>query len=217
MAGEELVTIDFMGIHSPKNAKEKCVHDLSWIKPQMVHQVLSLRGLCEEMNGNKDMECSTQKRNVALPSNSIPFGRSAGKQASTKQLTIFYNGTVGVYDVSAEKAKSIFMLASGESCNQRSRSTSPLMSRAISSSAKNENENRADEKPPNFIHPVPPVIEEGQLQKLRTDLPLARKQSLQRFLQKRKDRMTMAAPYSQEDIMSFPPKEELSKNKQRLA
>uniref|UniRef100_A0A0C9S938 TSA: Wollemia nobilis Ref_Wollemi_Transcript_9542_917 transcribed RNA sequence n=1 Tax=Wollemia nobilis TaxID=56998 RepID=A0A0C9S938_9CONI len=214
MAGEELVTIDFMGVHSPKNAKEKCVPDLSWIKPQMVQQVLSLRGLCEQMNGNKDMECSTQKRNVTLPSNSTPFSRSAGKQASTSQLTIFYNGTVGVYDVSAEKAKSIFMLAGGESCNPRSRSTSPLMSRAISSSAKNEKENRADEKQPNF---TPPVPQEGQLQKLRTDLPLARKQSLQRFLQKRKDRMMMAAPYSQEDIKSFLPKEELSKNKQRLA
>ncbi|KAH9329314.1 hypothetical protein KI387_001422, partial [Taxus chinensis] len=158
-----------MGLGSPSYPPR--VHDLSWIKPKMMQQVLSL---------NKQID--TVQALKGLSSHSIPNSRSvspnlSGKQSGTTgtaQLTIFYNGEINVYDVSAEKAKSIFMLASGEN---------------------NSNQLSQTEEPQNFSA----LAEQGQIAKLHGDLPIARKQSLQRFLQKRKDRMIMAAPYSQKE------------------
>lgn len=173
MRGGEPVTIDFMGLETPnKNAKEKCgVHDLSWIKPQMMQQVLSMRGFCEPKQ---------QTSNAHTHSPAPPDCNS-----ETAPLTIFYQGTVNVYNVSADKAKSLFLLAGGENnCNH-------LTSMRRKGEEEGSEMKDSDQK-------FTAVLEEDQIQKLRADLPLARKQSLQRFLQKRKHRLMMAAPYSHE-------------------
>ncbi|GLJ45020.1 hypothetical protein SUGI_0947650 [Cryptomeria japonica] len=165
MSRGNLVTIDFMGVDKGKDLppKEKCVHDLSWIKPNMMQRVLSL---------NKDIECLQALKGLSSGTNSRPStGDVSGSQSNTTQLTIFYNGTVRVYDVSEDKAKSIFMLAGGE--NSSNKSSSEEESQKFGAS----------------------VMNQGLLKKLHTDLPIARKQSLQRFLEKRKDRRIMAAPY----------------------
>lgn len=90
----------------------------------------------------------TMKPNPKMVSESPP-SRSA-------PLTIFYNGTVTVFDVNHVDAEKIIKVAEEGSGSDK-------------------------EKLP--LNP-------------RREMPMARKQSLQRFLEKRKERLTATAPYS---------------------
>nr|UUG47642.1 jasmonate ZIM domain protein 1 [Gastrodia elata] len=95
-----------------------------------------------------------------------PDAAPSAKQPEMSQLTIFYGGRVLVFDnFPAEKAEDLMQLASKESAP-------------------------AADRPPNS-----PVIFPSRPQPSFSDLPIARKASLHRFLEKRKDRITAKAPY----------------------
>ncbi|KAK2970601.1 hypothetical protein RJ640_011790 [Escallonia rubra] len=92
-----------------------------------------------------------------------PTSSSEGSNETTSPLTIFYNGTVSVFDVSPLAGENILKLANDGGF----KAVQP-----------------ADSKPGEIV------------ETFNGDLPLFRRKSLQRFLQKRKERLTLlSSPY----------------------
>lgn len=92
---------------------------------------------------------------------------SSESLSNTAPLTIFYNGTVSVFDTPKDKAETILKLALDATSD-----TQQL------------------------------------LETLNEDVPIARRKSLQRFLEKRKERLTLASPYACSTKYAFSPKKE---------
>ncbi|PSS12092.1 Protein TIFY like [Actinidia chinensis var. chinensis] len=97
--------------------------------------------------------------------------------AETAPLTIFYNGTVSVFNVPRHKAEHLLKMAEGG------------VFKTVES---------ADPK-----IPVPSTDPRHLLETLDGDLPIARKKSLQRFMEKRKERLTLVSPYGSPTDNSF--------------
>ncbi|GFP83549.1 protein tify 6b [Phtheirospermum japonicum] len=135
--------------------------------------------------------------------------------SSPTQLTIFYGGTVNVFDdITPEKAQAIIFLA-GNGCVSPSNMAQsklempPPLSSPMSDScfpvdrsgnngdvmvlSKTAGMSTSKVEPPRMILPIRSVAASNMLS---SAVPQARKASLARFLEKRKERATNAAPYN---------------------
>ncbi|KAK4713788.1 hypothetical protein R3W88_019695 [Solanum pinnatisectum] len=126
--------------------------------------------------------------------NLFPQGAMKAESEPEKaQMTIFYAGQVIVFnDFPADKAKEIMLIASTSKGNNPQNPAKQL-------------ESAADLVVPSFGKTS---IQENQMpnQPIVSDLPIARRASLTRFLEKRKDRLTAKVPYHREE--AAPNKEE---------
>lgn len=108
-----------------------------------------------------------QSLNSASPLRSPLFRPSHGSPPQSAPMTIFYNGDVSVFNVSPHKAEYIVKLAVGET----SKIAQPPERKASSRSQR-------------------------QLLKIfEQDMPITRRKSIERFLEKRKGRVAPISPY----------------------
>ncbi|KAL9306642.1 Protein TIFY 10A [Arabidopsis thaliana] len=111
--------------------------------------------------------------------------RSVKPESQTAPLTIFYAGQVIVFnDFSAEKAKEVINLASKGTANSVAKNQTDIRSNIATIANQVPHPRKTTTQEPIQSSPTP-----------LTELPIARRASLHRFLEKRKDRVTSKAPY----------------------
>ncbi|CAH8392890.1 unnamed protein product [Eruca vesicaria subsp. sativa] len=112
------------------------------------------------------------------------------------QLTIFFGGKVRVFDgLPAEKIQEIIRIAAKSVEAKNSTNTSPVASPALNRAPSlSSTSNAASPAAQSFpIHPI-------SFCRSAADLPIARRHSLQRFLEKRRDRLVSKNPYPASDV-----------------
>ncbi|KAJ1687277.1 hypothetical protein LUZ63_018667 [Rhynchospora breviuscula] len=155
-----------------------------------------------EGNGNKNdfISCSNKFENPEMELFPRSIDLAGGKSAKTEageqeksQLTIFYGGKVLVFEnFPADKAKDLMNYA----IKGNPTACSSTYINVTSSSAPTPSMEQAKICPTTSNPIVDAQIHaQSSTQPIFSDLPIMRKASLQRFLEKRKDRITTKTPY----------------------
>ncbi|KAK4793263.1 hypothetical protein SAY86_023698 [Trapa natans] len=180
------VELDFFGLEKEKSSSSASVA----VASKSLHQRRSSRGIqntISRINPEllKSVIASTSFSAPPTPTVElnalpplpvyVPVPRPATAAAidgkvDAAPLTIFYNGTVSVFDISPDKAEDILKFVAEVGSNI--------------TDAENKNASSHSSDHQQFLGT------------LGGDLPLYRRMSLQRFLEKRKERLTSMSPYA---------------------
>uniref|UniRef100_A0A5B7ALI5 Protein TIFY n=2 Tax=Davidia involucrata TaxID=16924 RepID=A0A5B7ALI5_DAVIN len=172
---------------------------------------VSTRNAAPMSRNLKSMNLFPQQTGFAstVPKEEVPKKADSSvikSEPETAQMTIFYAGQVIVFnDFPADKAKEVMLVASkaGSGDSNSSLVQKPLESTNLVPSGSNVVPNFGNNLVQEHVpRPSQPIV---------TDLPIARKASLSRFLEKRKDRITAKAPYHTSNSGAAPPKPAESK------
>jgi jasmonate ZIM domain-containing protein len=143
-------------------------------------------GVSSNMGDGSMMNSSANK--------SMPASGMNAVAPNTSQLTIFYNGSICIYDgIPAEKVQEIMLMAAGAAKSTETKKIvkqSPVPSPAPTrpSSPHGNTDNIASQQ--GLCYPA----KKSSICRLQ-EFPIARRHSLQMFLQKRRDRLGSKAPY----------------------
>ncbi|KAE8698409.1 glycoside hydrolase family 28 family protein [Hibiscus syriacus] len=190
------------------------------VAPEVVRPTMSLFPMDQISSGNvggprsvKSMDLFPRQDGFSMPAaptdnapkrvNSIvnSSNKCAAMEPQSAPMTIFYGGQVMVFnDFPAEKAKEIMLLAT--KCSSQNNFNLNPETNITSSMPGTPNESGIVVPPtsngvPNLRNNVTSQesIQPAQQRSVAGDLPIARRASLHRFLEKRKDRITSKGPY----------------------
>ncbi|CAF1775853.1 hypothetical protein Bca4012_045613 [Brassica carinata] len=182
----------------------------------------SVEGGCgvggEEIGGNGTVHGSTagsvagegaEKEIHEARSLEVPSSEPEASTIRPNQLTIFFGGKVRVFDgIPADKIQEIIRIAAAAAKSietKNSTNTSPVASPALNRAPSlSSTSNAASPATQSFpIHPI-------SFCRSAADLPIARRHSLQRFLEKRRDRLVSKNPYPASDKKTDVPRDSAS-------
>ncbi|PHU08230.1 hypothetical protein BC332_24719 [Capsicum chinense] len=157
--------------------------------PQQTSTTMDLLPMIEK-SGDSSSTTSSVETNAQKPMNLFP--QESTKKPEKAQMTIFYGGQVIVFDdFPADKANEIMKLATKKTNKQNNPTNVFSYNQKPVDSATTFTNNRIQEVLPKCQMPMPMPSQTSSV----ADLPIARRNSLTRFLEKRKDRITATAPY----------------------
>ncbi|KAF0921372.1 hypothetical protein E2562_006944 [Oryza meyeriana var. granulata] len=168
---------------------------------------LGIRGEADAQKGRETMELFPQ--NTGFGSEAAVQEAPDAREQAKQQLTIFYGGKVLVFDdFPAEKAKDLMQMASKSASTAKNSGLLPSSTTATVTDSTKVSSVPA----PASALPVAQANAQRPVRPNAADLPQARKASLHRFLEKRKDRLQAKAPYQGSPSDASPVKKELQES-----
>ncbi|CAN7067622.1 unnamed protein product [Brassica rapa subsp. trilocularis] len=173
----------------------------------------------EEIGGNGTVHGSiagsvagegAEKETHEARSLEVPSSEPDASTTRPNRLTIFFGGKVRVFDgIPADKIQEIIRIAAAAAKSietKNSANTSPVASPALNRTPSLSSTSNAAASPAAQSFPIHPI----SFCRSAADLPIARRHSLQRFLEKRRDRLVSKNPYPASDKKTDVPRDDAS-------